>query len=186
MLGRAGGGTIVGDKTPDYGLCMRLIDAIWPEAKFIHVVRDGRDVALSMSQVLRFRILAASGEYRWWPLGWKRNYERWLDRARADIPLGRFFEVWLRRLTGMRDEAMHLRSSSVLDISYAEILRGAAETLQRAGAFLSLPDDAGWIARASARVLPANLNRNRDRPEYAEMTRRFGDALAAAGFSSAD
>src|SRR5262249_23223047 len=49
----------VGDKTPDYGLCMTTLQTIWPEARFVHIYRDGRDVAMSMSKVLSFRLLAA-------------------------------------------------------------------------------------------------------------------------------
>jgi hypothetical protein len=37
-----------GDKTPAYVQCMQDIHAILPESRFIHIVRDGRDVALSM------------------------------------------------------------------------------------------------------------------------------------------
>jgi Sulfotransferase family len=37
-----------GDKTPVYGSQMPQIEAILPEARFIHLIRDGRDVALSL------------------------------------------------------------------------------------------------------------------------------------------
>ncbi len=37
----------VGDKTPRYTLRMNLLAKIYPQAKFIHVVRDGRDVITS-------------------------------------------------------------------------------------------------------------------------------------------
>ena len=37
-----------GDRTPAYGRHMRAIEQVLPEACFIHVVRDGRDVALSL------------------------------------------------------------------------------------------------------------------------------------------
>jgi hypothetical protein len=36
-----------GDKTPPYRACMAEIAATLPEARFIHIIRDGRDVALS-------------------------------------------------------------------------------------------------------------------------------------------
>ena len=37
-----------GDKTPLYCLHLRSIEAILPEAHFLHIIRDGRDVALSL------------------------------------------------------------------------------------------------------------------------------------------
>jgi hypothetical protein len=36
-----------GDKTPYYGLHMDQLKALFPDARFIHMIRDGRDVALS-------------------------------------------------------------------------------------------------------------------------------------------
>jgi sulfotransferase family protein len=40
-----------GDKTPMYCLHLATIAAVLPEARFIHIVRDGRDVALSLRQM---------------------------------------------------------------------------------------------------------------------------------------
>ncbi|HET7680074.1 MAG TPA: sulfotransferase [Xanthobacteraceae bacterium] len=40
-----------GDKTPLYGLHMLKIQSLLPEAHFIHLIRDGRDVALSLRGV---------------------------------------------------------------------------------------------------------------------------------------
>jgi hypothetical protein len=40
-----------GDKSPSYRIRMRRIAPVLPEARFIHVIRDGRDVALSLMDV---------------------------------------------------------------------------------------------------------------------------------------
>lgn len=37
-----------GDKTPMYGHHLREIEALLPEARFIHLIRDGRDAAVSL------------------------------------------------------------------------------------------------------------------------------------------
>jgi hypothetical protein len=39
-----------GDKTPDYVLHISDIAETLPEAHFIHIIRDGRDVGLSLRQ----------------------------------------------------------------------------------------------------------------------------------------
>ncbi|MBD0347616.1 MAG: sulfotransferase [Thermoleophilia bacterium] len=37
-----------GDKTPAYMQHLRLLERLWPHALFVHLVRDGRDAALSL------------------------------------------------------------------------------------------------------------------------------------------
>jgi hypothetical protein len=48
LYARQRGKTRWGDKTPIYGRSLVKIEQILPEARFIHLIRDGRDVALSL------------------------------------------------------------------------------------------------------------------------------------------
>ncbi len=48
LYGHKRGKPLVGDKTPRYSRRVRTLHALWPEAKFIHLIRDGRDVCLSI------------------------------------------------------------------------------------------------------------------------------------------
>ena len=50
LYAEAHGKTRAGDKTPSYLLCMPDVARVLPEAHFIHIIRDGRDVAVSWSQ----------------------------------------------------------------------------------------------------------------------------------------
>jgi hypothetical protein len=49
LYGKAQGKPLVGDKTPNYIRKMRTLHAIWPNARFVHLIRDGRDVCLSVA-----------------------------------------------------------------------------------------------------------------------------------------
>ncbi len=79
-----------GDKTPDYIKRMRRIKRVLPEAHFIHVIRDGRDVTLSTNK----RIIERGHRD---PLPAKRSARRWrnrIEKARADSPrLGEYLEI---------------------------------------------------------------------------------------------
>lgn len=63
-----------GDKTPLYGLHLPLLDRLFPGAKFVHIIRDGRAVASSLAASPTGAPNAAVGAF-WW-----RN---WLRRIRA-------------------------------------------------------------------------------------------------------
>ena len=68
-----------GEKTPIYVKSMRKIERALPEARFVHVIRDGRDVALSIR-----------------------------DRAVKEHPIERIAERWVRRITRAREQAKRL------------------------------------------------------------------------------
>jgi hypothetical protein len=68
-----------GDKTPAYVMAMRRIQRALPEAGFIHLIRDGRDVALSRA-----------------------------DRAISVPPVTKVAQRWKKRITEARRDAPHL------------------------------------------------------------------------------
>jgi hypothetical protein len=81
-----------GDKSPSYALHVARLAELWPEARFVHLVRDGRDVASSLLRV------------PWGPrsipgaaLHWRRSVER-ARRAGERLGPGRFTEVRYERL----------------------------------------------------------------------------------------
>src|SRR5260370_21341958 len=48
LYGKAEGKELVGNKTPSFVRKIRTLHALWPQARVVHLVRDGRDVCLSM------------------------------------------------------------------------------------------------------------------------------------------
>jgi SAM-dependent methyltransferase len=59
------GKTIFAEQTPWYGQHIGLFNRLFPRAKFIHMVRDGRDVAISFART------------PWWHKDINLNLERW-------------------------------------------------------------------------------------------------------------
>ncbi len=47
LYGKSHGKTLVGDKTPGYVRRIKTLHLLWPTARFVHLIRDGRDVFLS-------------------------------------------------------------------------------------------------------------------------------------------
>jgi hypothetical protein len=55
LYGMERGKSLVGDKTPSYVLRIPTLHALWPSARFVHLIRDGRDAALSALATYRDR-----------------------------------------------------------------------------------------------------------------------------------
>lgn len=100
-----------GDKNPSYLLEMIRIQQLIPEAHFIHIIRDGRDVALSLRDL-------------WWGPG--NNLE-----AQAAF--------WQNRIRDGQQQAQFCRN--YLEIRYENLLLNTHQELQKICSFLHLPYD---------------------------------------------
>ena len=82
------------DKTPDYIDHLALLARLFPKARFVHMIRDGRDVALSTIDLKRLHRHAATCGYFWSrQIGTARTVGRRLGSRR-------YFEVRYEDLIG--------------------------------------------------------------------------------------
>jgi len=105
-----------GDKTPQYLKSMLLIQEILPEAHFVHLIRDGRDAALSRaSRVLK-------------------------DPPPQDEVAGR----WKRRVLRARADAERL--DHYMEARYEDLVADPEPTLRRVCEFIELEYDPQMLA----------------------------------------
>jgi hypothetical protein len=83
----ASGKPRLGDKTPHYFAIVPELATLYPDAKFIHLVRDGRDVAIS-----------------WIDAGWQRYYEPGFEWPAAMAHLRRDRAAYPERMLEVRYE----------------------------------------------------------------------------------
>ncbi len=76
-----------GDKTPPYSLYIPTLHQLFPHAQFIHILRDGHDVARSMAQIPWGGGSLLAAELIW------REYVRAAQTAGAELPAGQYREV---------------------------------------------------------------------------------------------
>jgi len=84
-----------GDKSPIYTNYVGLLAEIFPNAKFVHLIRDGRDAALSALRAYRDRFYV---DIYWAARSWKRRVLA-ARRAGAGLAPGRYFEMRYEELT---------------------------------------------------------------------------------------
>jgi hypothetical protein len=111
-----------GDKTPQYVLRMPQIAQLLPEARFVHMVRDGRDVALSVLPL-------------WFgPTSIEEAASWWVERVRAGRRDGlalNYLEVRYERLVGQPVEELR-RVCAFVEIDFQkDMLSYHASALER-------------------------------------------------------
>lgn len=103
LFGERRGKRLVGDKTPRYVRHIPTLHNLWPAAKFVHLIRDGRDVCLSVrnwdkanrfvTRISTFEADPVSTIALWW-----EHLVRLGREAGADLPANLYHEVRYERL----------------------------------------------------------------------------------------
>lgn len=121
-LARVRGKPLAGDKTPDYVRAIKLLSRLFPQARFVHIVRDGRDVTLSL-------------------LDWARIHRRGPARLPLwdEEPVAACAQWWSGMLERGRRDGARLGPDRYLEIRYEDLTTEPADTLHRIAAFLRLP-----------------------------------------------
>jgi hypothetical protein len=129
-----------GDKTPRYLERMPLLADLFPTSRYIHLVRDGRDVALSQVDLQRLHRHAASVAF-----------------------------FWKRKVRTARTVGRRLGAARYMEVRYEDLLINPQEELERLCLFLGvrfvpvmLAHDSGALERELKRMpLPAQRQHQR-------------------------
>lgn len=115
-------------KCPRLGLRMEFLKAIFPNARFIHLIRDGRGVCLSVLK----RREGADGPNMWWDA----RPPNWRELEALD-PITSIAHQWLEVVTHVRNVGAQL-GSDYLEITYEHLIETPSDTLRIVGEFCAL------------------------------------------------
>ncbi len=191
LYARRHGKTRWGDKTPKYVRRLAEVERVLPEAHFVHLIRDGRDVALSAREAWAGPDSPISGHARHWRKAVKRGRSAGRDRTR-------YLEVRYEDLVHDPEEELR-RVCSFCGLRYADgMLRyyeSAEERLSELGDKVLPGGDTlrrearlGFQARTAAPPQPQRAGRWRremsaaDRTEFEAVA---GDLLDDLGYELA-
>lgn len=135
------------DKTPQYGLHIQAIARLFPQAKFIHLIRDGRFAATSMVKHPGICRLINGGH----PDELINfSYKAALSQVAADEPtLQEAIKYWEKVILKIQQEAKGLPPSQYLELHYEDLLTHPHRTLETLAAFLNIRPKWFWLWRAA-------------------------------------
>jgi Sulfotransferase family len=184
LYGEAHGKRLVGDKVPDYVRHLPLLHRLWPTAKFVHLIRDGRDVCLSV-------------------LDWQRE-GREVTRFSAwkEDPVSVTALWWERRVRLGREDGGALGRGLYHELRYERLVADPAGESKSLCEFLGVPyddhmlrfhegrerDDPGLSAKKAWRPVTAGLRDWRTEMEEEDLERfeaAAGELLDQLGYPRA-
>src|SRR5919204_347134 len=125
-------------KTPHYVTALPRIGRALPEARFVHVIRDGRDVALSTNR----RLVELRGS--------------------RPVPIERMAKRWRHRILSARGVTQV--ADRYLEVRYEDLVRDTEPTLRRGCEFINLAYGPAMLAyheRAAERLEEMDRERRR-------------------------
>jgi hypothetical protein len=127
LYGRINDKPLVGNKTPAYVRSIPTFHALWPEARFVHIIRDGRDVCLSV-------------------LNWKKA-ERTAGRYASweEDPVSTTALWWERKVRKAREDGASLGPGLYHETLYEDLVDDPERECERLCGFLGVPYDDAMI-----------------------------------------
>ena len=136
-----------------------LLDT-FPDARFVHIHRDGREAALSMLNHMHFRQIVSyhydapsDEEVRRTALELDPpEIDPFLARIEGPQDIRRFADYWSFCMARGYHVMPRIRPENFMEIRFEDLLADPPAVLGQVAAFFGMPDDEGWIARAQAHI----------------------------------
>jgi hypothetical protein len=191
LLAALDGGRRFAEKNPENSFVVPFLAAAMPTAQFVHIIRDGRDAAVSHAEQPWLAAASAEaarrgrggqlwGPYpRWWVEPERREeFARVSDLARSAWCWRRFTEAALEAVAGLPD-------GRALELRYETVVRDPAGTTEVLGDFLGTSGAGREALRdglAQARTSSIGRWRARSGEEVAQIQAEIGPLLGLLGY----
>lgn len=173
------------------------LHAFFPDARFVHIHRDGHEAALSMREYAPLRVAVAvmnglAGEIEYSHEGLER-LEREdgaaIDRLLAiESPIELYGRYWSEQILNGERARRTLPQDRFLDVRFEDLVTRPTEILTKIDDFLELPDDEArdgesWIDRAAglSRGMPPRRAPALPEAERARLAEACAEAMGVLG-----
>ena len=138
--------------------------AAYPDAKYLHVHRDGIDTALSMRNFFYHQVHVSffvdpptREELEQTEIAGKpvTPDDPISQRIGPNLPsLEQFAEFWSQQVAIGFNAFARMDRSQYLDIRFEDLIAKPHETMEKVAGFFEMPDSPGWIDKAAALIQP--------------------------------
>ena len=153
----ASGKRMVGDKTPlSSDAVVAEISGLFPDAKVVHLVRDGRDAAVSLIHHNWKRTTDRGGVRRFAPDELEKRDRYWQDPAAfgasgkslfTEKRLRHVAGIWGSRVTAASRDGRRMFGENYAEVRYEDLLERPEEEFGRVFAFLGAGADPKTVSR---------------------------------------
>ncbi|HEY7529942.1 MAG TPA: sulfotransferase [Gemmatimonadota bacterium] len=159
---------------------------VFPDARFVNVIRDGRAVASSWLQMPWWLGYGGPERWQWGPL--PRPYAaEWESSGRSFVTLAAI--AWKMLMDAYEESRAELPGGQWLDVRYEDFLANPREELGRTLAFLGLawtdPFERGFRRHVLDPGRRAAYLRDLDPAQVSELERSLADHLVRYGYEAA-
>jgi hypothetical protein len=137
-----GSGSVLVSKRIANNLRVPLLHRIFPDARFVVLIRDGRAVADSLARVDWWE-----NSFVWWYGGTPARF-----RAEGGDPWEMCARNWVEEIEAIEEGLRSIPDEQLLRLRYEDLVMEPVHTFERIATFAGLPDDAAW--RRSLATLP--------------------------------
>jgi hypothetical protein len=155
MLAAGDGGRRYVDKTPEYAFIIPFLATTFPTAMFVHIIRDGRDVAVSHSErPWLVADSAGSGQHGRAGTTWGPQARFWVEPERrnqfsAVTDLERAAWAWRRYTQAAKDNLAAVPPERSFELRYERLVTEPTKIARELAEFIVV-DDHGAAALAEA------------------------------------
>jgi Sulfotransferase family len=127
LYARKHGKPLMGNKTAPFVRQIRKLHALWPEARFVHLIRDGRDVCLSAMS---------------WPSA-ERGVGRYPTWGEDPVSTAAFW--WERKVRAGREDGLSLGPDLYKEVRYEALVSRPARECAALCGFLGVPFEEAMV-----------------------------------------
>ena len=119
---------------------VQLIKKAFPNAKIIHLVRDGRAVANSYNQKIKSGDFNTSKEEENWVSAWPKEWQKEFSDLNKN-PLSFTLYQWLFFVTQINNELKSIPSENYIELNYSDLVTNTSGTIQKILDFVDVKMD---------------------------------------------